>query len=169
MRNQMMAALLFLVAILLLSACSASLEEEQTAARDAVRKAFENQPKEPNKKSGDIEFYLPFGFEVEQESPNNIILKNGSKTYILFYNPNEELDSKVVYESALKQAKYDFEDTFSTKEGSFIYQLIKNTDKKMNELTIGAGGIKITTRSKLKNLSEDSANMADIIHSLKLK
>lgn len=168
MRNKLKAASL-LVVVLLLSACSASLTEEQTAAKDEVGESFNTDPKATNNENKDIKFYLPFGFEVNKETPNNIILKNGSKTYILFYNPHESPDSKVVYEAALKQKEYDFKETYSTKDGHFGYLLIKNADKQQNELTVGVGGVKITTQSKTKNLSAEAASMAEIIQSIKMR
>ncbi|WNS74639.1 hypothetical protein RRV45_17235 [Bacillus sp. DTU_2020_1000418_1_SI_GHA_SEK_038] len=169
MINHLKAALLLFIVVLLLSACSASLKEEQTAAKDAVGEAFKKDPKATNNENEDIKFYLPFGFEVDKETPNNIILKNGSKKYILFYNPHEGPDSKVIYEAALKQKEYDFKETLSTKNGHHGYLLIKSTDKKLNELIIGTGGVKITTQSKTKNLSAEAGNMAEIIQSVEMK
>ena len=169
MRTHSIVALLLFVVVLLLSACSASLKEEQTAAKDAVGEAFKKDPKAINTENEDIKFYLPFGFEVDKETPNNIILKNGSKTYILFYNPHEGPDSKVIYEAALKQKEYGFKETFSAKDGHHGYLLIKNADKKLNELIVGTGGVKITTQSKTKNLSTEAANMAEIVRSVKMK
>lgn len=168
MRIHWKATLLFIV-VILLSACSASLKEEQSAAKDAVGDAFEMEPKAANTENEDIQFYLPFGFEVYKETPNNIILKNGSKTYILFYNQHEGPDSKVVFEATLKQNEYDYNETFSTKDKHFGYLLINHTDNKLNELTVGAGGVKMTTQAKTNNLSAEAAKMAEIIQSVQMK
>lgn len=168
MSNHLKAALLLFFSVLLLSACSANITEEQNAALGAVKEAFKHAPKETNKKNNDIEFYLPFGFEVKEETPNNIILKNGSKTYILFYNQHEEPDSKVVYKATVKQNEYDLNETF-TKDGKLAYLLIKNTDKQMNEMTIGVGGVKISTQSKTSSLSSDATSMFEIVNSVKMK
>ncbi len=168
MRNISKAALLLFTVVLLLSACSASLKEEQKAAKDAVNEAFKDTPKEVNNKNEDISFYLPFGVEVKEKSPNNIILKNGSKTYILFYNQHEGPESKVVYEATMKQKDYDLNETFE-KDQHFGFLLIKNTDKKMNEMTIGVGGVKITSQSKTKQLSSDAAIMSEIVNSVTMK
>lgn len=168
MRSISKAALLLFTVVLLLSACSASLKEEQKAAKDAVNEAFKDTPKDVNNKNEDIAFYLPFGVEVKEKSPNNIILKNGSKTYILFYNQHEGPESKVVYEATMKQKKYDLNETFE-KNQHFGFLLIKNTDKKMNEMTIGVGGVKITSQSKTKQLSSDAAIMSEIVNSVTMK
>ncbi|MBY0124139.1 hypothetical protein [Bacillus sp. S/N-304-OC-R1] len=163
------ATLLLFIVVLLLSACSASLKEEQSAAKDAVGEAFKMEPKATNNENGDIQFYLPFGFEVDKETPNNIILKNGSKTYILFYNPNEGPDSKVVYKATLKQNDYDYQETFSTKNKHFGYLLVNNNEDTLNELIVGIGGVKITTQAKTKSLSAEAAKMAEIIQSVKMR
>ncbi|MBU8879769.1 hypothetical protein BGM26_12300 [Bacillus sp. FJAT-29790] len=168
MRKNSKAALLLFFAVLLLSACSASLKEEQNAAKSAVIEAFNSTPKKTNNQNEDIEFYLPFGVEVKKETPNNIILKNGSKTYILFYNQHEGPESKVVYKATMKQNEYDLNETF-TKDGRLGFLLIKNKEKKMNEMTIGIGGVKITAQSKTKNLSSDAATMIAIVNSVKMK
>ncbi|MFO1444180.1 hypothetical protein KDN24_13395 [Bacillus sp. Bva_UNVM-123] len=167
MRNHTKAVLLFLFAVLMLSACSASLKEEQNAALETARETFKKEPKETNNKNQDIKFYLPFGFEVKEETPNNIILKNGAKTYILFYNQHEGSTSKVVYEATLKQDDYEINETF-TKEGYLGYLLINNTDKNINELTVGVGGVKITTQAKTKGLSTEVAAMMEIVNSIKM-
>ncbi|KAB2338872.1 hypothetical protein F7731_04805 [Cytobacillus depressus] len=169
MGNRSIAALLLLIVVLLLSACSASLKEEQTAAKDAIGEVFQTDPKESNHENEDIAFYLPFGFEVKEDTPNNILIKNGSKTYILFYNPNEGPESKVIYEATLKQNDYEFKETNTTKDGDFSYLLINHIDNNLNELTVGIGGVKITGQVKTKSLAADAEKMAEIIQSVKMK
>src|SRR5690554_2296864 len=95
-------ALLFVVAVLFLSACSANLKEEQKATHEKVEAAFNSAPKKTNKENNDIRFNLPFGYEIEETSENNVLLKNGAKTYILFYNQQEGPDSEIVYNATLE-------------------------------------------------------------------
>lgn len=169
MKMKIAAALLLIISVILLSACSASLEEEQDAAKDAAEEAFSQTPEKTNHKSDNIEYYLPFGVEVKEESPNNIILKNGSKTYILFYNPHEGPDSEVVYDATVNQKKeYDVNETY-TKDGYRGFLLINSGKKDENELIVGIGGVKISTQSKTKHLSSDAATMMEIINSVKVK
>src|SRR3954447_4098120 len=76
---------IIMIAVFLLSACGkANFKAESKETIKAVKDALNEKTKKANKKSGEIDFYLPFGYEVEDESPNNILLKNGSKKYILF-------------------------------------------------------------------------------------
>lgn len=168
MRNHSKMALLFFSVLMLLTACSASIKEEQKAALDIAKETFSKEPKATNHKNQDIEFYLPFGFEVKEETPNNIILKNGSKTYILFYNQHEAPDSKVVYETTLKLGDYDLNETF-TNNGRLGYLLINHLEKDKNELIVGVGGVKITTEAKTKGMSAEAAAMIEIVNSVKMK
>ncbi|KON86700.1 hypothetical protein AF332_07765 [Sporosarcina globispora] len=169
MQKRFTAALLLFISFILLSACSASLEEEQTAAKNAAEEAFNQSPEETNHKFEDIEYYLPFGMEVEEESPNNVILKNGSRRYILFYNQHEGPDSKVVYDATLKQKdEYEFNETF-TKDGHNGFLLINSGKEDEHELVVGIGGVKLSTQAKTRNLSSDTAAMMEIANSVKVK
>jgi hypothetical protein len=112
---------------------------------------------------------LPFGYEVEEESPNNIILKNGSKRYILFYNQHEGPDSKVVYDATLKQKdEYEVKETF-TKDGHNGFLLINRGKKDEHELVVGIGGVKLSTQAATRNLSSEAAAMMEIANSVQVK
>jgi hypothetical protein len=122
--------------------------------------------KKTNKKSGDINFYLPFGYEIEDESANNIILKNGSKQYILFNNPQENKVSDVVYKSTVAQNKdLDINEQFK-KSYQFGYLIIRKMDEDMNEMTIGIGGTKITTLIKTSSMKNEAAVMTQMVKSV---
>ncbi|PLR98181.1 hypothetical protein [Bacillus sp. T33-2] len=167
MIKQFRKSLLLIIAVLVLAACSDSGEEKQKSASDAVQAAFKSKPKDANNSYKDIDYYLPFGVEVEKESPNNIILKNGKKTYILFYNQHEQKDSEVVYQSTVKQRpEWDFEDTYKN-DGKFGYMLMKKADNDAYELVVGIGGVKLTTETK--SLQSDAAAMMEIAKSVKFK
>lgn len=168
MRKYIQASLLCIAALFYLSGCSASFDEEETETVDVVENSFKEEAKKPNNKTEEIEYYLPFGFEVDKESPNNIILKNGSKTYILFYNPIEAQDSEVVYQATVAQDKYDTDKVIKT-NGKYGFLLVKKLEDHMNELTIGVGGMKITTETKTRSLSSEADMMSDIVNSIKLK
>lgn len=163
------AALLLMCAIVLAACGKTSFKEESGKAEEAAKTAFNEKRKEPNNKTQNIDFYLPFGYELKKESPNNIILKNGSKTYILFYNPNEDLASKVVYNASVAQ----YEKLETNKEykgkGKLGFLLVERLDGDMNILTAGVGGVKITTETKTGNLSEEAKAMMQIANSAKIK
>ncbi|MDZ5472562.1 hypothetical protein SM124_12450 [Bacillus sp. 31A1R] len=160
--------LFYIVALLIVSGCQASFDKEQSETKIAVEEAFKSNPKETNNKNNDIEFYLPFGYEIEDETPNNMIMKNGSKAYILFYNQQEQQNSKVVYTSTLKQKEFEVDETFE-KDNRFGFMLIKKMENDLNELTVGIGGVKISAEVKTKNLASEAAAMMDIVRSVKVK
>ncbi|PLR79138.1 hypothetical protein CU633_01865 [Bacillus sp. V3-13] len=165
MRKHYKATLLLVIAVFLLGACSASLKEEQKAAEAAVEKALHGDAKKTNKKNDDIRYYLPFGMEIEDEAENNIVLKNGAKTYLLFYNQHEGNNSQVVYEATAQQLKYDVKKTFAN-DDRFGFLLIKKLDNNKNEVTIGLGGVKITSEVKTRSLKSETEIMAQIVRSV---
>jgi hypothetical protein len=161
-------SLIMMFAVLLLSACgNTSLKNDSNLAKKAVKSTFNSKTtNEPNYNSGKFSFYLPFGYEVKNKFPNNIIIKNGSKTYILFVNPEEKASSDVVYKAtAAKYKKLGTNETFK-KKGKFGYLLIYQLPDDKNELTVGVGGSKITTQTKTGSLEEESKAMMKIVNSV---
>jgi hypothetical protein len=157
---------LILVGLFLLSACSASFSEQKAEIKKEVASTFESQPEKTNNSTKDIDYYLPSDVKVEEETPNNVLLKNGSKTYILFYNQHEKEDSKVVYDSTVKQQKeWDANETFS-KDGKFGYMLVKELKENHYQLIVGIGGVKLTTETE--NVREDAEVMMQIANSVKI-
>ena len=161
------AILIIIIAVFLLSACGKSnFKAESKETIKAVKETLNEKAKKTNKKSGDINFYLPFGYEIEDESPNNIILKNGSKQYILFNNPQENKDSDVVYKSTVAQNKdLDINEQFK-KSNQFGYLIINQLEEDMNEMTIGIGGAKITTLIKTSSMKNEAAAMTQMVKSV---
>jgi hypothetical protein len=164
------AIFVFVTAVLLLSACGhSSFNNETKATIKSVNASVNADEKKPNKKSGKMHFYLPFGFDIKDEKSNNIILKNGSKTYILFHNPQESSSSDVVYKASLNQyKKVDAKDTFS-KHNKLGFVIIKRLENDLNELTVGVGGTKITTQTKTGSLESDAKDMMEIVKSVAYK
>jgi hypothetical protein len=162
------AILIIILSIILLSACGKSnFKAESKETIEVVKETLNEKAKKTNNKSGDINFYLPFGYEIEEESPNNILLKNGSKQYILFHNPQESKVSDVVYKSTVVQSK-DIEINEQFKNSNqFGYLIIKKLEEDMNEMTIGIGGTKITTLIKTSSLKNEAAVMTQIVKSVK--
>jgi hypothetical protein len=158
---------LIIVGLFLLSACSASFSEQKAEIKKEVASTFESQPEKTNNSTKDIEYYLPSSFKVEEETSNNVLLKDGSKTYILFYNQHEKEDSKVVYDSTVKQQKeWDANETFS-KDGKFGYMLVKKLKEDHYQLIVGIGGVKLTTETE--NVREEAEAMMQIANSVKTK
>jgi hypothetical protein len=162
-------SLLILLSLFLMVGCSASFEEKKDETIEVVQDKMKEKANESNKEVGDIEFHLPFGFEIEEESPNNVILKNGSKTYILFYNQNENQQSEVVYKSTLTQhEKFEINKKWREKD-SLTYLLVENLNKDMNVLIVGIGGVKLTSEVKTSSLATEAAQMMEIVNSVAVK
>lgn len=164
----MAVSLFLLLSILCISGCSASLKDEQNAITEAVKEAFNKSPEKTTNNNEHIAFYLPEGYEIEEQSDNNIVLENGNKTYLLFYNQNEASDSKIVYDSTLNQGEYEINETFE-KEDRFGFLLIKEAEEKLNEMTVGIGGVKLTTQAKTADLSETASSMMEIAQSVAVR
>lgn len=156
-----------MITVLILSACGGSYKEESKAAIKTAKTTFHEKAKKPNKKSGDISFFLPSGFEIKDKKPNNIILKNGSTTYILFVNPQEAADSDVVYQSTVEQyGKLDTNEKFTDKDKMGFLTIQQLKEDKLNEVTVGIGGSKITTQTKTANLESETKAMMQIVNSV---
>lgn len=161
-------AMLLVLALFLMGGCSSSFEEEKDAARVEVEKVFQKAPKEANKENEDTRYYLPFGYEIEKETPNNIIFKNGTKTYILFYNLQEDAKSKVVLDATLQQKEFDVKEQF--KHGDKLgYLLVKKNSNQLNEVITGIGGVKLTSEVKTNNLKSEAEIMMQIVNSVQFK
>ncbi|HAQ06262.1 MAG TPA: hypothetical protein DCR24_01515 [Bacillus bacterium] len=158
---------LVIIVVFLLGACSSSFSEDSNKVNEAVAETFESKPEETNASAKDIDYHLPFGVEMKEESPNNLILKNGSRTYILFYNQHEVQDSDVVYKSTTKQQKdWDVNETYK-KDDKFGYLLVKKLEDKHYLLVVGIGGVKLTTETD--NIKKDAEAMMKIANSVKVK
>ncbi|MBA4537711.1 hypothetical protein H1Z61_11375 [Bacillus aquiflavi] len=161
---------IFMITILVLSACSVSVEEQKEITKEAVTEVFKGDIKAANKKNDEIEFYMPDGVTIKKEmTKNNIVFEKGLQTFILFYNPNEGSESEVVYQSSVSpNMKYLVNETFKA-NGKFGFLLINETEHNKYELTVGIGGVKVTTETKAGDLVEDAKMMVEMASSVKLK
>ncbi|CEG28242.1 hypothetical protein BN1002_03127 [Bacillus sp. B-jedd] len=170
MKRVLKGSLVLLLSALILGGCGkVSFEDESRKAVEATKASFEDKKQETNKNTKEIEFYLPFGFEIKDEKPNNLILKNGSKKYILFYNQNEKKDSEVVYEASVAQyEELETNEQFKG-NGKLGYLLIERLEDDMNILTAGVGGVKVTTETKTGSLDEEAKTLMQIASSVEFK
>lgn len=153
----------------LLSACSSNIEEEKSVAKKAVTNVFASeQIVKTNKNINEIDLYLPRGAKLNDSVENNVVFKKGKHRYILFINPYEKSKSEVVYQSTVNpDVDYVMNETFTSEE-DFGYMLAHQVDGKTDvyELTVGIGGIKITTETNTKKLSENAELMMEIVKSV---
>ncbi|WP_066311117.1 hypothetical protein [Bacillus sp. FJAT-29814] len=165
--KRMNAIFILIIIAIFLTACSGpSFSQESKTTIKTVRTTFQEKAKKPNKKSGNIHFYIPFGYEIDETAPNNIILKNGSKTYILFVNPQEKAASEVVYKSTVEQyEKLDVNEKFTGRQ-ELGFLTIKQLEDNLNEVTVGIGGVKLTSQVKTSNLESEAKVMMQIAKSV---
>lgn len=164
--KRVIASTSILCVLILLAACGASIEKEKVKAEENVKQAFQDKPKEPNQEVQSIKFNLPTGIAIKEETPNNIILENKDEPYILFYNPNEDLESKALYDVAVQIPEQDLvvNKTF-TDDHRFGYLVIAKTGDDLYVVTTGIGGIKATAKSKVKTVAEDAKVLMQIVAS----
>lgn len=163
---------IFIFSILLLSGCSLTFEDASKETVKAVEESLSEEKKEANEVSDQFNYYLPPGYEVDSAATNNIVLTHKEQTYILFINPFEPDDSKVIYESTLEG--YDspeVEETF-TENGEFGYVIIDRLDdekEEFYEITVGVGGVKMTTVTDPDNMEKSADTMMEIVSSVEVQ
>lgn len=155
---------IFLSLVGLLAGC-ASIEDESKETVAAVEDVFKAQPEKTNSENGDVSFYLPSTMEIEEKDENNVILQNGNQTFILFVNPNEERTSDVLYNS-VDAKEFAIDKTYTDKE-RFGYVKAFEIEDKLYLVTVGIGGVKMTTETKVSDISESATEMMQIVSSVK--
>ncbi|MEW4306390.1 hypothetical protein [Rossellomorea marisflavi] len=157
---------LFILA-LTLAGCSTSIDEEKDKTAKVVEDMVDHKA-EAKEKAGDIEFYLPFGAEVEKETSHNVIIKKGSDTFILFNNPQEDKDSDLLYKTSLEdESDVVKKGTFQGKDGLGYYIIKSIPDSEKYELIVGVGGTKVSTQSDEGDLSDHAKMMMKMATSVK--
>lgn len=158
------------VLLLALAGCGKTVEEQINTGVANAQTVFEEKAQEPNKTLGNIQVYMPSGYSVEQsEDENNLIIKKGKDSYILFVNNNEKEDSNLHYEllkndtskKIVKKETVEF-------DGKFGFTAVVEYDEEHFELIASCGGVKISTISEDKNIDEKLVNMMTIVRSVKM-
>lgn len=157
--------MLMIILLLSLTACSSSVDQIKKEATNILEKSMDETVKEPTETTDNGTLYLPLFMSVEDVSENNIILKQGSQTYILFNNIHEGKASTVLYESMVSEMDQLLLEHSIEKDGTFAYVVIKEESKENVLLTVGIGGMKITTETEIKGVSDQTEKMMEILRS----
>lgn len=165
-------ALIFIFCMFILSGCSLSIEEASENTLKAVEQALSQEKKEANEKSDPFSYYLPPEYTVNSESNNNIVLTYKDQTFILFVNPYEPKDSEVLYQSTVEN--YDNPEVTETflnngELGYVIIDELDNSEEELYEITVGVGGVKMTTVTDTDNLEESANTMMEIVTSVNVE
>jgi hypothetical protein len=155
----------YILLFLLLVGCT-SIEDAVTESKDLVEKEFNSGAKGVNVETNAFSYYMPTSMEVETEGEFNIILTEGKQPYILFVNTLEKKDSRVVYESSLTDQDYVVNETYDGKNKFGFFQ-VKEIQDKLYEVSVGVGGVKLTTEVEKNNISESARKMMKIANSVR--
>ncbi|MCA1057399.1 hypothetical protein LCL96_00530 [Rossellomorea aquimaris] len=162
-------SILFFILMLILAGCSTTIDQEKEETASAVKGALDSN-ESAGEDAGNISFYLPFGAEIEKESPNNIIISKSSDTFILFTNPQEDKDSELLYKMAINDKETLVKHGTFKEDDRLGYYVIKELpDTEEYELTVGVGGTKVTTQSQVKDLADNAEMMMKMAASVKHK
>jgi hypothetical protein len=168
MKNARISIIYLMLIVGLLTGCFASVEEVSTETVASVEQAFKAKPVEPNNTEKSFSYFLPSDMNVESAGQNNVILQKGEQLFILFVNPNEPKDSTEMYESTVQKTSKDKDivnETFKD-DSRFGYVKVEEIENKSYEVSVGIGGVKITTESKLSEVSVTAEQMMQIVSSV---
>ncbi|CAM5201487.1 hypothetical protein UACE39S_02166 [Ureibacillus acetophenoni] len=168
MKKNLLLILTTVLMLLLLVGCGKPLEEQIDTGITNAETAFKDETLEPNTEIGKIKVYLPTGYTIEEsEDHTNYLLKKDNKQMILFVNPNEQKNSKLLYDLYKEnQAKEIVEEkTFET-EDTFGFTSILQNDEDSFELIVNVGGVKVSTLSSAQNIDNMLLEMMQIARSV---
>lgn len=165
-RNSINMFVLLSVLMLFVYGCSADINEEKSKVVEVAQQAFAQEAEATNSESGETDFYLPSGYQIEEEDEYNITLNHNGDTILLFINPNEAAASTLqldlieqISEQYIEFAKFEEEDKIG-------YVALKEIDENTYELTVGIGGVKITTQTETDRLADYSEQLMKIANSI---
>jgi hypothetical protein len=162
--------LIFMIVLItiLLASCS-SIEDIVIEAENEAKEEFMSSPKGVNAETSGFTYYVPREMEVENKINHNIILTEGKQTFILFVNTLEKPDSKVLYETSLAtDQEFIVNKTIEDNERFGFVQVLQ-IEKNKYEVSVGIGGVKLTTETKKRNIAKDTKKMMHIANSVRLK
>ena len=159
---------IFLVlAMFLLTACGKSLEEQVDEGLKSAERVFHENNKVANEEIDGLKFYKPIDFTIKEGSDSkNIILTRKNDTFILFNNPNEEMNSHLFYDllKADEARTIIGEKSFTDGDLFGFAAVIENDDTV--ELIASVGGTKISTLANKKDVENHLTVMMEILRSI---
>ena len=161
--------LLFLafLSITVLTACGKTFDEQASEAISVAKKAFQLHDQAVNDEVHGISLYKPAGFTIEDKSDaQNIVMKKGDETFLLFINPNEDKDSRLFYDLLTTREDNERVEEVFTDDGYFGFASVAKKGEDQAELIASVGGIKITTITKINNIEANMGKMMEIVRSI---
>lgn len=162
---------LIMLSALLLTACGQSLEDRTAKGLKSAEEAFYANNKVGTEEVEGVKLYKPMGFTIKEDSDaQNILFTKNDDTFILFINPNEEVNSRLFYDLLLEDETKETVaiETF-IEDRTFGFVAVMASDSNQVELIASVGGAKITTLTKEKNIDTHLRTMMEIVRSINKK
>ena len=154
------------LSITVLSACGKTFDEQASEAIAAAKEAFQLQDQQVNDEIHGVSLYKPAGFTIAEKSDaQNIVMKKGDDSFLLFINPNEQKDSRLFYDLLMTTEDERFEEVF-TDDGYFGFASVTKQGEDKAELIASVGGVKMTTITKIKDIEANLSKMMQIVRSI---
>ncbi len=154
------------LSITVLSACGKTFDEQASEAIAAAKEAFQLQDQQVNDEIHGVSLYKPAGFTIAEKSDaQNIVMKKGDESFLLFINPNEQKDSRLFYDLLMTTEDERFEEVF-TDDGYFGFASVTKQGEDKAELIASVGGVKMTTITKIKDIEANLSKMMQIVRSI---
>ncbi|MET0785974.1 MAG: hypothetical protein ABWY25_04660 [Paenisporosarcina sp.] len=171
MNRSWLRILLAPLVIISLVGCSASLENQTEDGIEEAKEVFQGETIKPNEQFEKVQFYVPGGFDILEESDeSNIVLSDDQDSFVLFINPNEKQDSHLFYDLLLAEKKDMIlaEKTFE-QNGRFGFVALLPSGKEHFEIIVSSGGYKLSTISDKNKIAENMQQMMEIVRSVKIE
>ena len=171
MKNVWKPFLLALTLSVLLVGCNKPVAEQIEKGLVSAETTFTSEAMEITHEVGDIEVYMPRGYEIEAGSAEmNYVVSKGDDSYILFVNTLEQEDSQLHYDNliAVQKDKLVEEQTYMNDDVFGFTAVIQHNEEQF-ELVVSNGGIKMTTLSDNKKIDQKLQAMMEIVRSVKVK
>lgn len=156
------------ILLIMLTACSASAEEQTGEGIKVAKTIFEEEPVKANEQVDSIELFVPRGFSVLEDSDDtNIIFEKNGHSYVLFINPNEDSDSHLFYDLLQAEKKNDIYalETFE-QYNRFGFIAVLPSSKEQYEIVTSIGGAKLTMISEEDNIYTNIEQMMKMVRSV---
>ena len=151
--------------------CSASVENQTEDGIQEAKEVFQGESIKPNEQVESVQFYVPGGFAIKEESDeSNIVLSDDQDSFVLFINPNEKEDSQLFYDLLLAEKKDMIlaEQTFE-QNGRFGFVALLPSGEEHYEIIVSSGGKKLSTISDENKIADNMQQMMEIIRSVKIE
>ncbi|MER1998582.1 MAG: hypothetical protein ABS882_02315 [Lysinibacillus sp.] len=171
MKNVWKPLLLASMLTIMLAGCSAPVAEQIEKGLVGAEMTFASDAMETTDEVGDIEVYMPRGYEIVEGSVDmNYVVSKGYDQYILFVNTIEEENSQLHYDNLMSELgdKVIEEQTYRN-DGVFGFSAVVEHAEDKYELIVSNGGIKMSTMSADKKIDDKLQAMMEIVRSVKVK